>query len=75
MSCGARVVAHLIDCGPAASVILDDLDADWRSLALVLLDAPDRGAALEDALALCPDGQQRWTERLAANALEGETPA
>ncbi len=71
MSCGARVVAHLIDCGPAASVILDDLDADWRSLAQILLDAPDRGAALT----LYPDGQQRWTERLTANALEGETPA
>ncbi len=71
MSCGARVVAHLIDCGPVASVILDDLDADWRSLAQVLLDAPDRGAVL----VLYPDGQQRWTERLAANALEGETPA
>ncbi len=71
MSCGARVVAHLIDCGPAISVILDDLDADWRSLAQVLLDAPDRGTALT----LCPDGQQRWTERLTANALEGETPA
>ncbi len=72
MSRGARVVAHLLAGGPATSVNLDDLDSDWRPLAQVLLDAPDRGAALETALALYPDGQQRWAELLAADALTPE---
>src|ERR671926_31520 len=73
MSRGARIVAHLLAGGPAASVNLDDLDADWRPLAEVLLDAPDRGAALEAALAQRPDGQQRWAELLAADALAPES--
>src|SRR5919199_1437259 len=74
MSRGARAVARLLAGVPATSVNLDDLDADWRPLAEVLLDAPDRGAALEAALAQRPDGQQRWAELLAADALEGEAP-
>ncbi len=69
MSRGARIVAHLLAGGPAASINLDDLDADWRPLAEVMIDAPDRGAALEAALAKHPDGQQRWVELLAADAL------
>jgi len=75
MSRGARAVARLLAGAPATSVNLDDLDADWRPLAEVLLDAPDRGAALEAALAQRPDGHQRWAELLAADALEGEAPA
>jgi hypothetical protein len=55
--------------GPAASVNLDELDADWRPLAEVMLDADDRGAALEAALAQRSDGNQRWAELLAADAL------
>ena len=74
MSRGARVVAQLLAGAPATSVNLDELDADWRPLAAVLLDAPDRGAALEAALAQRPDGQQRWAELLAADALAGEVP-
>src|SRR5919201_731152 len=73
MSRGARIVAHLLAGGPATSVNLDDLDSDWRPLAEVLLDAPDRGAALEAALAQHPDGQQRWAELLAADALAPES--
>jgi hypothetical protein len=69
MSRGARIVAHLLAGGPAASINLDDLDAEWRLLAEVMLDAPDRGAALEAALAKRPDGNQRWAELLAADAL------
>ena len=60
MSRGARAVAQLLAGAPATSVNLDDLDADWRLLAEVLLEAPDRGAALEAALAQRPDGNQRW---------------
>src|SRR5919205_1421915 len=74
MSRGARIVAHLLAGGPASTVNLDDLDSDWRPLAEVLLDAPDRGAALEAALAQLPDGQQRWVELLAADALAPDTP-
>src|SRR5918911_1089598 len=74
MSRGARTVARLLAGAPASSVDLDDLDADWRPLAEVLLEAPDRGAALEAALAQRPDGQQRWAELLAADALEGDEP-
>src|SRR5919201_2723105 len=73
MSCGARAVALLLAGAPATSVNLDDLDADWRPLAEVLLDAPDRGAALEAALARRPDGDQRWAELLAADALAPES--
>src|ERR687884_166098 len=74
MSRGARTVARLLAGAPASSVDLDDLDADWRPLAEVLLEAPDRGAALEAALAQRPDGQQRWAELLAADALDGDEP-
>jgi AAA domain len=74
VSRGARVVAHLLAGAPASSVVLDDLDTDWRPLAEVLLDAPDRGAALELALAQRPDGQRRWAELLAADALDREAP-
>src|ERR687884_426442 len=76
MSRGARTVARLLAGAPASSVDLDDLDPDWRPLAEVLLDAPDRGAALEAALAQRPDGHQRWAELLAADALapEGDEP-
>src|SRR5438132_11138930 len=74
MTHGARPVAYLLAGGPATSVNLDDLDADWRPLAQVMLDASDRGAALEAALALYPDGKQRWAELLAADALENDHP-
>jgi hypothetical protein len=74
MSRGAHAVARLLAGAPASTVNLDDLDADWRPLAEVLLDAPDRGAALEAALAQRPDGQQRWVELLAADALAPDTP-
>jgi len=73
MSRGARAVARLLAGAPANTVDLDDLDADWRPLAEVLLDAPDRGAALEAALAQRPDGHQRWAELLAADALAPES--
>src|ERR671934_262278 len=73
MSRGARAVARLLAGAPATTVNLDDLDADWRPLAEVLLDAPDRGAALETALAQRADGQQRWAELLAADALAPES--
>jgi len=73
MSRGARAVARLLAGAPATSVGLDDLDADWRPLAEVLLDAPDRGAALEAALAQRPDGQQRWAELVVADALAPES--
>ena len=73
MSRGARAVARLLAGAPANSVDLDDLDADWRPLAEALLDAPDRGAALEAALAQRPDGNQRWAELLAADALAPES--
>ena len=66
MSRGARAVARLLAGAPATSVNLDDLDADWRPLAVVLLAAPDRGAALEAALAKRPGGHQRWAKLLAA---------
>ena len=69
MSRGARAVARLLAGAPAHTVDLDDLDADWRPLAEVLLDAPDRGAALAQR----PDGQQRWAELLAADALAPES--
>ena len=69
MSRGARIVAHLLAGGPAASVNLDDLDADWRLLAEVMLDAPDRGAALEAALAHRPDRDQRVAELFTIDAL------
>src|SRR5918911_3318865 len=73
MSRGAHAIARLLAGAPASSVDLDDLDADWRPLAEVLLDAPDRGAALEAALAQRPDGHQRWAELLAADALAPES--
>jgi len=73
MSRGARAVARLLAGAPSTSVNLDDLDADWRPLAEVLLDAPDRGAALEAALAQRPDRHQRWAELLAADALAPES--
>ena len=56
MSRGARTVARLLAGAPASSVDLNGLDADWRPLAEVLLDAPDRGA----------DRDQRWAKLLAA---------
>ena len=76
MSRGARAVARLLAGAPATSVNLDDLDADWRPLAEVLLHAPDRGAALEAALAQRPDGDQRWAELLTADVLspDGDQP-
>src|ERR671939_1190480 len=74
MSRGAHAVARLLAGAPANTVNLDDLDADWRPLAEILLDAPDRGAALEAALAQPPDGQPRWVELLAADALAPDTP-
>ena len=76
MSRGARAVARLLAGAPATSVNLDDLDSDWRPLAEVLLDAPDRGAALEAALAHRPDGDQRWAELLTADVLspDGDQP-
>ena len=76
MSRGARAVARLLAGAPASSVNVDDLDADWRLLAEVLLDAPDRGAALEAALAQRPDGDQRWAELLTADVLspDGDAP-
>src|SRR5919199_3548534 len=73
MSRGARTVARLLAGAPASSVDLNGLDADWRPLAEVLLNAPDRGAALEAALAQRPDGKQRWAELLAADALAPES--
>src|ERR671931_557460 len=73
MSRGARTVARLLAGAPANTVDLDDLDADWRPLAEVLLDAPDRGAALEAALAQRPDRDQRWAELLAADALASDS--
>src|SRR5919199_5638859 len=74
MSRGARAVARLLAGAPATSVNLDDLDVDWRPLAEVLLDAPDRGAVLEAALAQRSDGKQRWAELLAADALDHTAP-
>jgi len=62
MSRGASAVAPLLAGAPASSVNLDDLDTDWRPLAEVLLDAPDRGAVLEADLVKRPDGHQCWAE-------------
>src|ERR687886_906554 len=75
MSRGARTVARLLAGAPASSVDLNGLDADWRPLAEVLLDAPDRGAALEAALAQRPDGDQRWAELLTADVLSPDSDA
>jgi hypothetical protein len=51
MSRGARAVARLLAGAPANTVNLD---------------APDRGAALQAALAKRPDRDQRWANLLAA---------
>src|ERR687884_77107 len=74
MSRGARTVARLLAGAPATSVNLDDLDEDWRPLAEVLLDAPDRGAALEAALAHRPDRDQRVAELFTIDALAPDPP-
>jgi AAA domain len=75
VSRGAWAVARLLQGVPATSVDLDQVDQDWRELAAAIAEAPDRGAALERALASRPDGKQRWAELLAADALDaGEPP-
>ena len=74
MSRGAWAVSRLLQGVPAAAVNLDEVEPDWRELAEAIVDAPDRGAALEAALAQRPDGKQRWAELLAADALDHAVP-
>ena len=74
MSRGAWAVSRLLQGVPAAAVNLDEIDPDWRELAEAIVDAPDRGAAFEAALASRPDRHQRWAELLAADALSGDAP-
>ncbi len=69
MTRGAWAVARLLQGVPATTINLDELEEDWRELAAAIVDAPDRGAALESALADRPDGKQRWVELLACDAL------